>query len=420
MAVQPSTVGAAQSTAAELVEQSLDRVALERHDLQGIRPGLDALAQGLVRETGLTSQGLQRARDGIDDSLRRLAAIRADRLRHPEIAQVELRPQLFILGMPRCGTSMLHALIAADPQFRAPLMWEVAAPSPPPEAATFESDPRAAAFDDYVRAAFAGEWQDVLKAHPIGARIPQECGMILETAFCSANPAMLFRVPSFFDWFLQADTSYGYEVHRAWLQHLQWHNPRDRWVLKVQEHMYHLPELTAAYPEAVMVQPHRDPVSVIASISRLIQVIRSNSFRRAGSRCARPRDAAFVELRTRCAAWKYRAAHPELEVYDVSFRSLMADPVKAVRGIYERFGIEFRPQSESGIRRWLAANPADKHGRHTYKLEDYGLDEDDVRGSVRTLHRRLSRLPVGTSRERRAAPGEAHERRGGGDSPGKR
>jgi hypothetical protein len=53
--------------------------------------------------------------------------------------------------------------------------------------------------------------------------------------------------------------------------------------------------------------------------------------------------------------------------------------VKAVRGIYDHFGIEFRSASESGIRRWLAENPADKHGRHTYMLEDYGLTQRDVR-----------------------------------------
>jgi hypothetical protein len=70
---------------------------------------------------------------------------------------------------------------------------------------------------------------------------------------------------------------------------------------------------------------------------------------------------------------QYRAAHPELDVYDLSYRELAADPVKAVRGIYDHFGIEFRPESEAGIRRWLSENPADKHGRHTYKLEDYGL-----------------------------------------------
>src|SRR5271156_2047116 len=351
-----------------MVEDSLERAQLDTHDVQGVRPGLEALADALVRESGLTPDGFKRARDGIDDSLRRLAAIRADRGRFPDIARVEIAPQIFILGMPRCGTSILHALLAADPQFRAPLMWEVAAPSPPPEAATFDHD---------LRVAFAGEWQDVLKAHPIGARVPQECGMMLETAFCSANPAMLFRVPSFFDWFLHADTRYGYDVHRMWLQHLQWRNPRERWVLKVQEHMYHMPELVAAYPQALVVQPHRDPVTVIASISRLIQVIRSVSFA-AQDPVELGREMLKLWNHGQVRLMEYRAAHPELKVHDLSYRELAADPVNAVRGIYDHFGIEFRSESESGIRRWLAENPADKHGRHTYKLEDYGLTGRDV------------------------------------------
>jgi len=201
--------------------------------------------------------------------------------------------------------------------------------------------------------------------------------MMLETAFCSANPTMLFRVPTFFEWFLHADTRYGYEVHRLWLQHLQWRNPRERWVLKVQEHMYHMPELVAAYPQALVVQPHRDPVTVIASISRLIQVIRSVSFA-AQDPVELGREMLKLWNHGQVRLMEYRAAHPELKVHDLSYRELAADPVNAVRGIYESFGVDFRAESEAGIRRWLAENPADKHGRHSYKLEDYGLTQRDV------------------------------------------
>ena len=242
--------------------------------------------------------GFQRARDGIDDSLRRLAAIRADRQppsghrardrsrRRSSSWECRAAARAFCTRCSQRIRSSEPRSCGRSRRLRRRRMRQRSI-----------SDPRAQAFDDYVRVAFAGEWQDVLKAHPIGARVPQECGMMLETAFCSANPAMLFRVPSFFDWFLGADTSFGYEVHRLWLAHLQWRNPRPRWVLKIQEHMYHMPELVAAYPGARggaaasrSGDGHRVHIAPHPSDSQ-------QQLRRAGSGGARPRDARAVESR---------------------------------------------------------------------------------------------------------------------------
>ena len=178
----------------------------------GTLPGLTAALSALGQENGLSADGQTRALAQFEDNLARLAAIAADRKAHPEIAEVVIDRPVFILGLPRCGTSILHALIGADPQVRTPLQWEVAAPSPPPEADSFDSDPRADGFDAYVAENFTGAWADVLKAHPIGARIPQECGMILETAFQGINPTMLFRLPGYYSWYRDADTSFGYQA----------------------------------------------------------------------------------------------------------------------------------------------------------------------------------------------------------------
>src|SRR3546814_12878913 len=112
---------------------------------------------------------------------------------------------MFILGLPRCGTSLLHALIDGDPQIRTPLMWEVADPSPPPEAETFETDPRIARFDGYIERELGGKADELMKAHPIGAKIPQECGSFMTTSFQSSNPVMISRIPYFYRWFLGAD-----------------------------------------------------------------------------------------------------------------------------------------------------------------------------------------------------------------------
>lgn len=359
-------------------ERLLDEAGLTGEMRDGVRPGLDAALEALAVEAGLSAEGRARAIEQFRGNLGRLAAIVADRALHPEIADVVIDRPVFILGLPRCGTSMLHALIGADPSVRTPLSWEVAMPSPPPEAATFPTDPRAAAFDAYVDANFSGKWADVRKAHPIGARIPQECGMILESAFQGINPTMLFRLPRFYRWYREADTRFGYRVHKMWLQHLAWHNPRARWVLKVQEHAYHLPELLSVYPDALFVQPHRDPVTVLASISRLIEVIRSVSFDHQ-DRAALGEELLHLWHDGQVRSMAVRRERPDLPILDIGYRALVADPVAMARCVYAFAGIDFSAAGEAAMRQWLVDNPADKHGAHRYELADFGLTEQRVR-----------------------------------------
>ena len=362
-------------------EQMLSEAGLADEVADGTRPGLTAALTALAEESGLSDDGRIRALAQFRDNLGRLAAIVADRKAHPAISDVAIDRPVFILGLPRCGTSILHALIGADPAVRVPLQWEVAAPSPPPDAATFATDPRAAGFDAYVAANFTGAWADVLKAHPIGARVPQECGMMLETAFQGINPTMLFSLPAYYRWYRNADMRFGYNVHKMWLQHLAWKNPRARWVLKVQEHAYHLPELFSVYPDAVLVQPHRDPVTVMASISRLIEVIRCVSFTRI-DRAALGQELLHLWHDGQVAAMSWRKANPQVRVLDLAFRDLVADPVAVVRQVYGRADMDFNAVTEGAVRQWWRDNPADKHGAHRYELADYGL----TRAQVETVY----------------------------------
>ena len=344
----------------------------------GVRPGLTVALAALSVEGGLDAEGHLRALAQFRDNLRRLGEVAADRAQYPDIAAVRIDRPVFILGLPRCGTSLLHALIGADPGVRTPLSWEVASPSPPPDMANFDTDPRAGAFDAYVDAAFQGKWADVRRAHPIGARIPQECGMMLETAFQSINLTMLFRLRDYYSWYLKTDTHFAYQVHKMWLQHLAWRNSRPRWVLKVQEHSYHMPELLSVYPDALFVQPHRDPVTVLASIARLIEVIRSIAFE-GQDRRALGEELLHLWHDGQVRSMAYRRAHPELRVHDMRYADLARDPARAVRGVYDFAGLDYTARTEDGLRDWLRANPADKHGRHTYDLADYGLTEARVR-----------------------------------------
>jgi hypothetical protein len=356
----------------------LDSYPLPAYLRENVRVGLVELLRSMEEATDLNANGRVRALHNIRDDLRRLKEIADDRARHPEIADVEIRQPLFILGLPRCGTSVLHALMGADPQVRAPLQWEIAYPSPPPEAATFDTDPRIAKYEAYLRAQLGGDYEELIKAHPLGPKITQECGSFMTTSFQSSNPVMLSRLPRFYEWFKTIDARFRYEVHKMWLQHMSWRNPRKHWVLKIQEHMYKMPALRSVYPDAIFIQPHRDPTTVIASISQLIRVIRDPAYDHQDS-AALGREFVHLWWDGLKCMMDYRKAHPDLPIYDMRYKELVADPVATIRGAYRHFDWDFTADSEAGIRAWLRDNPAGKHGARNYSLAEFGLDEQIVR-----------------------------------------
>jgi Sulfotransferase family len=368
----------AQASIYPSADQLLDSYPLPDYLRDNVRIGLVELLKSMDEATDLNANGRARALHNIRDDLRRLKEIADDRARYPEIADVQIKQPLFILGLPRCGTSVLHALMGSDPQVRAPLQWEVAYPSPPPEAASFSIDPRIAKYEAYLRAQLGGDYEELIKAHPLGPMITQECGSFMTTSFQSSNPVMLSRLPRFYEWFKTIDARFRYEVHKMWLQHMSWRNPREHWVLKIQEHMYKMPALRSVYPDAIFIQPHRDPTTVIASISQLIRVIRDPAYDNQDSVAL---GHEFVHLwwdGLKCMM-DYREANPALPIHDMRYKSLIADPVATIRDAYQQFGWNFTPDSATGIRNWLRDNPAGKHGARSYSLAEFGLDETTVR-----------------------------------------
>jgi len=367
----------------------LDEYPMANYFRENLRPGLIELLKANAEDTLMNENGLQRNLYNIRDDLERLKSILDDRARHPEIAEVEIKQPLFILGLPRCGTSLLHALMESDPSVRAPLQWEIAYPSPPPEAATATIDPRIDQYEAYLRAQLGGDYKELIKGHPLGPMIPQECGSFMTSSFQSTNPCMMSSLPGYYNWVLNTDVSFRYEVHKMWLQQLGWRNPGQHWVLKIQEHMYKLPELLSVYPDAIFIQPHRDPNSVIASISQLIQVIREPAYDNIDSHALGHELLHLWWDGIKCMM-DYRSAHPELPIYDMRFKDLVKDPVATVAAAYEHFGWEFSDAAAKGIVAWLDENPVDKHGKRTYSLEEFGLNTDTIQHVFTEYSRRYA------------------------------
>ena len=303
---------------------------------------------------------------------------------HPELADVEVRPPIVILGQPRTGTTILFDILAQDPAHRMPMTWEVDAPWPPPETATYDSDPRIAESQATLEGAellIPG----FLGIHAMGARLGQECVRITGGDFRSMIFSTQYRVPTYLDWLHhEADMAPAYRYHRRFLQHLASRHPAERWLLKSPAHLWSLGALVDEYPDALLVQTHRDPLRVVASLASLMSVLRrlgtdESTVRECGAEIA----DMIVEGLDRSVDARLDGTVPADQIIDVQFGGFMADPMATVRSIYDRLGIELTADAEKLMRAFIDDNPQDKHGGHQYSFADTELDAAALRDRMR-------------------------------------
>jgi hypothetical protein len=345
---------------------------------------LDAFVDSLNHDARVEGVVADRAAEMLTGVLVKRLRIVDDRTQHPEIADEVITAPVFIVGQPRSGSTHLHALLACVEGVRAPRFWELSAPSPPPELATYDTDPRIAAVQAMVDAMPA----EMLVRHPMSATRPEQCNGLFDWSFINQAWMASYDVPSYRDWFLDADYAPAYEAHRRSLQQLQWHHP-GRWVLKYPKHLLSLDALLAAYPDAVLIWTHRDPAAVLPSAVSLTGFMReSNTPDYDPVRFAREWVVIEELALHRGLATRDRDDTPARHI-DVEYQPLMRDPVGTVAAVCERLGTTFDDASRRAVQRWIDDNPQDKHGVHRYTAADFGLDPDRLRARFDFYSRRF-------------------------------
>jgi hypothetical protein len=352
-------------------------------DDEAWRTGLERFCTALETEAALTPLGRSIARESVLRGLENRLHMTGWRRRHPEIDAERVEKPVVVIGMGRTGTTILHDLIARDARNRVPLTWEVDTPCPPPERASYERDPRIAEAD--ARLSRTDALIPGFKSmHPMGALLPQECVSMLSTEMASVAWQLQFRVPSYDRWLHEeADLAAAYRGHRRWLQLLQWRCP-GRWVLKSPCHLWHLRALLAAYPDALLVQTHRDPLKVLSSLTSLAVTLRKMA-----SDAIEPNEIAREWSHWNAVAYE-RSVQARVEgwidparVLDLHFTDFIADPFATLRRFYDFAGIAWTPEAEAAMRAYWQAHPADEHGKHTHRFSDTGLDERSEREKVK-------------------------------------
>ncbi len=365
------------------------------------REPLDVLVQSANQQPSFSFVGRLSFRNIMIGLVSNRLKIDATLAAFPDIMERPIERPIFIAALPRTGTTILHRLFAQDASLRIPKSWEMLYPCPPPKKETYATDPQIQKVEQKLARLYKIVPQinriheveqelarlykiapQIKRIHEVGAHLPEEC------IFLFANDLMgdwfntVFDLPGYLQWLNQQNLLFMYERHKKQLQVLQYHYPGERWVLKAPAHLRDLPSLMQTYPDAYIIQTHRDPSEVISSVASL-----EMAFRSVFHDDIRPEEIGQKMLELigswidrSMAAREQAESDPDSQVrfLDINYKYLVTDPIGTIRNFYNQCDLTWSPLVEQQMTAFLEKNRQHKHGKHRYSLEQFGLKKDQV------------------------------------------
>jgi Sulfotransferase family len=300
---------------------------------------------------------------------------------YPDITRQAITAPIFIVGLPRTGTTLLQGLLASASGLRTPLRWETDLTSPAPPALSSKREIRTQIRSAKGQAGFANRMSPGIPlAHAVGALLPEECNPLMMTSFRSLLHCTFFRCPEYHDYLYRTRFLHAYDWHKLHLQLLAFGSPPTTWSLKAPVHLGSLPELLRTYPDARVVFTHRDPLEAIPSMGALTAALHklvAPAHDKALIGRDLMRNLAMMESAGHAARENWPADAPRF--VDVRYPDLVADPLGTVRGILRHFDMaedEDLPERIAGYQR---ENRRQRQRTHRYSLADFDLREDEIR-----------------------------------------
>lgn len=351
--------------------------------------GLPVLVKASNEEARLSTRGAAMWEQSITSYLANRMKTVDYAKQHPELLEVPIDKPTFVFGLPRTGTTMTINLLSADPARRCYRRFE-ALDSMPPAAPDYKSDPRYLA--ELAKGEMAMKYMPQIAAiHWEDADSPSEDQYAMAQSFCSQIYDSQVNIPSYREWFFGADYVPAFRFQKQILQLLQ-QNVGGKWTLKNPWHPLFLDALTTVYPDAELVMTHRDPVEVVGSACSLLKAVRPiyTEDMKLGE-IAECLLQTFDHMIARQNA--YRDTHGEDAIFDIQYAAQIKDPLGTMRALYDRFGTAFTADAQAGMQAMMDYNPQNKHGKHSYTLEEFGLSAKWVRDHFKDYTDRFA-IPV--------------------------
>ena len=371
------------------------------HDFGNLsfREGLERLNDSADREANLNAAGRAMFDAQCTMLLRRRLEIEDCYARHPEIEDEAIVAPLMVLGLPRTGSTALHCLLGEDPAVRVMQNWEAMMPCPPPELASYHTDPRIGVMEAQMaqRDKLTPRMKQML---PSTATTPTEDQLTMAFDFTSQIFQASFRIPSYVRWFNdEADLVPTFAYVKRVLKLLQWRcKPRGvepvRWRLKNPTYALFVDALDQVFPDARYCMTHRDVANVIPSVADLyFEMHRINTDAPDKAWLGEVAADSFELGMHRLIAFRDRNGN-EARFFDIFFAPFQRDPFPVLQQLYDWLGEEFTPEALARMQAWREAQPRDKHGRHEYDAADYGLSTAGLRERFAFYTRRFD-VPLG-------------------------
>jgi len=255
---------------------------------------------------------------------------------HPDVRIQEVSRPIFIVGLPRTGTTILFNLLALDPATRAPLSWEMQNPFPPPREETYRSDTRIAdCAEDFV--ILNKVEPKLLSIHEFDAQRPQECVLMYRHEFLCIEYSFSYKVPGYYEWLKSQDIIPALSFHKQFLQHLQYHYKKERWILKSPAHLPYIENIFEIYPDACIIHTHRDPLEVAASATSLAYTLQC-----VGSDKVDAHETGEQQMNL----WEYslnkamearkKLCHKNDQIIDIYYEDIVNEPFVTIQKIYDK------------------------------------------------------------------------------------
>jgi hypothetical protein len=338
-----------------------------------VEPPLEALINSLQNEADLHPLGRFLMHVRLQSLLEnRLRLVDEWHTRSQKSAELQIRRPIFITGMPRSGSSFLHELFSRDLENRTPQVWEVMHPVPARRKGKGEERRR-------IRKTATALWWFRRLAHepdsvyPVRACSPHECVAIHGHTFLSQEFICTARVPGYEKYVRSSDLTPVYAWQKRFLQYLQTDAPSKRWVLKAPDHVYALKEIFSVFPDAVIIQTHRNPLEVLRSSIQLTEIL-YNLFAWPGSREALAEREASLLAGSMDRFIRFRDMHPELagRFIDLNYSDLVADPLAAVQRVYRQLDLALTKPAADRMQHLISQRS--RYRKYTPTLAEFGVD----------------------------------------------